>query len=99
MILKPLKIRSKKIRQSARGERCTLRIPGVCNGDPETVVLCHAPSRSKGLATKSDDTWAAYGCSSCHMHADIYGLDPVDWMRAIHETQSRLYAKELITVA
>ena len=38
------------IRKAARGEECTLNIAGVCSYDPETVVLCHFPSDSHGLA-------------------------------------------------
>lgn len=59
-------IRSERMRRSARGEECTFQIPGVCNGNPETTVLCHLPDESHGMAMKSDDLSAAYGCSSCH---------------------------------
>ena len=61
-----VKIVSKKIRNSARGEQCTFQIVGVCNFNPETTVLCHLPGETKGVGTKSDDICAAYGCSSCH---------------------------------
>lgn len=100
MIPKPTKIRSKKITQSARGESCTFRIPGVCNGDNETVVFCHAPSPDKGMGTKSDDFWGAYGCSACHGDMDIYTPFEVGdvWMRAIYETQKRLIEKGIIEV-
>ena len=36
-----MKVVSKKIRNSARGQDCALRIPGVCNFNPETTVLAH----------------------------------------------------------
>ena len=55
-----------KIRKSARGRDCTLQIYPYCNQNPETTVLCHAPSEDKGLAVKSPDWWGAYGCSACH---------------------------------
>lgn len=29
------------LRKEARGRECQIRIPGVCNGNPETVVLTH----------------------------------------------------------
>ena len=29
------------IRKAAKGEQCTLNITGVCNYNPETVVLAH----------------------------------------------------------
>jgi hypothetical protein len=66
-------IRSTKMRESARGEDCTLQIPGVCNGNPETTVLCHLPDESKGMGRKSDDICAAYGCSDCHDAIDGRG--------------------------
>ena len=59
-----------KLRKSARGETCTFQIPGVCNHDPETVVLCHAPHPDKGMGKKGPDSWAAYGCSACHDEMD-----------------------------
>ena len=54
-----------KLRNSARGEECTLRIYPHCNGDPETTVLCHIASGS-GMGQKSPDWFGVYGCSSCH---------------------------------
>lgn len=56
------------IRKAARGEECTLMIPGVCNGDPETTVLCHsnALADGKGMGLKAPDTAACFGCSACH---------------------------------
>lgn len=29
------------LRKAARGQMCTVRIPGYCNHDPETSVLAH----------------------------------------------------------
>ena len=54
-----------KLRDSARGEDCTLQIHPYCNGNPETTVLCHLPSGS-GMGQKSPDWFAVYGCSDCH---------------------------------
>jgi len=53
-----------KIRNSASGENCTVRIPAVCNHNPETVVLAHL--NGAGGAMKSDDIHGAYCCSACH---------------------------------
>jgi hypothetical protein len=53
-----------KLRKSARGRNCEIRIPGYCCGDPETVVLCHIPSGS--LSHKSPDCHAGFGCFVCH---------------------------------
>lgn len=56
------------IRKAARGQDCTMRIPGVCNFDPATTVLCHSNSLAdgKGMGLKAPDTAACFGCSACH---------------------------------
>lgn len=81
--------RSKTLRDSARGQCCTLQVPGICNGNPETTVLCHLPSRSHGMGYKSDDYWAVFGCSSCHDVID--GRVPFDW-RSGELEETILYA-------
>jgi hypothetical protein len=64
--------KTSKIRQSAKGEDCTICIPGVCNGRNETVVLCHSNDLSdgKGMGLKARDECAAYGCDACHAIVD-----------------------------
>ncbi len=104
MLNKPTKIRSKKIRESAQGEQCTLRIPGICNHNNETVVLCHVNSSSKGIANKSHDIHGVYACSSCHDCMDgrigqdmkLYKQEEI--LRALLETQNRMIQKGLINV-
>ena len=61
-----------KITQSARGEECQIRLPGVCNGDPATTVWAHAngSAAGKGIGMKSPDLLGAYACSSCHDEID-----------------------------
>lgn len=105
MIPKNKPIRSKKLRDSARGEQCTLRIPGVCCGDPETVVLCHLPYGGRGMGTKCPDTHAAYGCHACHDAIDGrdgYLVLPEErlecCLRGLAETQQRMVEKGLIEV-
>ena len=56
------------LRKEARGRECQIRIPYICNGDPDTVVLCHLPSGAMG--GKSLDIHGAYGCSACHDAVD-----------------------------
>ena len=60
-----------KIRESANGMQCQIRIPHICNGDPKTVVWCHAngSAAGKGVGMKSHDLLGAYACSACH---DVY---------------------------
>jgi len=57
-----------KITDSARDEECQIRLVGICNRNPETVVWCHAngSAAGKGIGMKSHDLLGAYGCSACH---------------------------------
>ena len=97
-------MKSQKIRDSARGEACTLQIAGVCNGDTETTVLCHFPDESNGMGTKSDDISAGYGCSSCHLVAD--GVENTEWevfhdfymRRSQKRTLDRLIEKGIVII-
>lgn len=65
------------IRASARGQDCTLRFTGICNRNPETVVLCHR--NGAGMGMKAPDTDACYGCSSCHPILDGHAPRPT-WL-------------------
>jgi hypothetical protein len=55
-----------KVRQSARGEDCTLRFPGICNWNNETTVFCHSNRSSDGKGMGMKAKIGAYGCSACH---------------------------------
>lgn len=55
-----------KLRQAARGAPCSFQIPGVCNLQWATVVLCHLPHGSGIMGGKTPDVLGANGCSSCH---------------------------------
>lgn len=64
-------IRMQKLRDAARGQDCLLQVPNVCNGDPDTTVLCHVPSHvNKGANFKPDDCLGVDGCSACHDFID-----------------------------
>ena len=69
-MLKQQAIRSKKLRDSARGQDCTFNVVGVCNYNPETSVLCHIDGEFKGIGLKNHDVSAAIGCSDCHAWLD-----------------------------
>ena len=109
-MLKTAPIRSKKLRESARMEDCTFQIPGVCNHDPETTVLCHLPDESHGMGRKSDDICVAYGCSACHDFIDgraktVTDMEALkyefrDWynLRAMVRTWRRMIEKGLIVI-
>lgn len=66
----PTKIRSRKYREAAAGQLCTLEILDVCNHHPETTVLAHLPGEHKGTSSKVDDTNAVDACSACHQVID-----------------------------
>lgn len=103
MFKKPTKIRSKKIRQSARGESCSLRRPMICNQNTDTTVLAHLKG-NKGTGTKNHDIFAVYACSACHDWLDDRADMPIeahhgwDVLRALQETQLKLISKGLITI-
>jgi len=60
-----------KLRKLARGQECLVRIPLICNGNPETTVLAHLNmSGISGRGIKSPDIFGAYCCSSCHDEID-----------------------------
>lgn len=58
-----------KYTKSAKGQECQIRIPGVCNHNPETTVPCHL--NGAGMALKHLDIHQAFGCSSCHDIVDF----------------------------
>jgi hypothetical protein len=104
---KPFKVRSEALRRSAKGQSCTIRLPGVCLGTTDTTVLCHLPGHAGGMGTKEHDLHAAYGCRACHdcidrhEHArhgltDAIVLDAM--LRALSETQERMVRAGLIVV-
>jgi hypothetical protein len=59
-----------KVRESARGEDCTLRLPGICNWNNETTVFCHSNRLGDGKGMGMKAKIGAYGCSSCHAVLD-----------------------------
>ena len=103
-LIKTPPIKSKKIRESAKGKDCQVRIPGVCNFRPETTVLAHV-ARGSGVAQKCDDIHSAYACSDCHDVIDrrvrmgsanellVYAYE------GMVRTQKLLLEQELIQVA
>lgn len=59
------------LNQLAKGEPCEVRIPGICNGDPQTTCLAHfSLAGISGRGLKSPDLIGAHCCSSCHDYVD-----------------------------
>lgn len=59
-----------KITESARGENCCVRLPGVCCGDNSTTVYAHISGIRYGHGTGIKTNFGAYACASCHDHLD-----------------------------
>jgi hypothetical protein len=89
-----------KIRESARGEDCSLRL-GNCSSN-ETVILAHI-GKNRGWAIKCADYFAVYACSNCHdiidgrvkSHFSKPELEG-EKLRALEETQGKLVTKGLL---
>lgn len=73
------------IRDSARGEDCTVRIPGVCTFDPEKTIWSHAPlgAAGKGRGIKALDLCGAYCCTACDAVVDGQAPMPAGMTRAM----------------
>lgn len=55
------------LRKLARGQDCQVRIPAVCNFNPETTVLAHLRRANvAGAGQKPPDSCAVWACSACH---------------------------------
>ncbi len=82
-----------KIRKSAQGKDCLLRLPNVCNGNSDTVVACHI--RIKGLCgvgIKPSDLLTVRACSSCHdvMDGRVFaGICDSELVEYVHEAHCR----------
>lgn len=60
-------MKSKKYRDAARDQDCTLQIAGVCkHPQTDTTVLAHFPDESHGTGFKSVDISSGDACSACH---------------------------------
>lgn len=66
-VLKTPDAHDQRIRDSARGEACTVRIVGACTHDPAHTIWSHAPLQAagKGRGWKSIDLAGAYCCTAC----------------------------------
>jgi len=98
-------MKSKKLRDSARGRDCELRLIGTCNHNSETTVLCHI-GRDRGTAIKCNDTMAVFACSSCHDAIDgRTSYDSIanpniqdDLLRALEATQDYWIREGLLKI-
>lgn len=88
------------LRKQARGRPCMIRVPAVCNGNPETVVLCHLRMVGiTGMGMKANDLLGAWGCSDCHRYVDTHGIDGrTALLEGMARTQAVLLSEGIINV-
>lgn len=67
---------SRKIRNSARGQECTVNAVGHCDYGTDTTILAHLPDESNGMGKKSTDISSCYCCAACHRLIDRVVFDP-----------------------
>lgn len=97
-------IRSKKLRNAAKGMPCTINFPAICNHDPATTVLAHLSDEQRGMGMKADDTSAVWSCSACHSALDLHnhGLDAATLLktllRALQRTIRQLVINQVMLV-
>lgn len=98
--------RDNRIRQSARGEQCLMRLPG-CPGGTERTIWSHyrGSAGGKGMGLKSHDLAGAMACDFCDAVYDGQTPRPAGmtfeqvelaWHRAHLRSLGRLHAKGLL---
>lgn len=93
------------LRTLARGKECMVRMPYVCNHNPETTVLAHIRrGHVAGVGQKPPDLCGVWACSACHdaidKRAHMYNDQDLDGLllEALCR-QLAFYAKhEILTV-
>lgn len=98
------RIASAKYLAGSKGQACTLRIPGICNGDTTTTIPAHIRDRHKGGGNKASDISVANACFACHAKLDGQlgaPLSELEWhvyaLRGLQETlEQRVEAGLLI---
>ena len=87
-----------RITESAEGEQCQVRLPGICSFDRHQTVWAHANGHAagKGLGIKSPDALGTYACFHCHMIIDgqlplPQGMTREEMLLAFHEGHQRSF--------
>lgn len=58
------------LRRFAKGQTCTIRLPGCSGGGEDTVLAHYRLSGTCGVGLKPPDTLAAHACHCCHDRID-----------------------------
>jgi hypothetical protein len=102
-------IRSRKVLNSAKGQPCSARFPGICNGNAETTVWAHLNGAAfgKGMGIKAHDVLGFHACFDCHSYYDTgHGTKPLLTndellgyiLSAVCETWVRLITSGIVVV-
>ena len=90
---------------SAQGESCTIRLPGVCCHNNDTVVFAHLNKLRFGSGRGIKSKVGAYACQSCHSEVDgrTTAIKDRNYVYMAHlegciETQIRLINKGLMVI-
>ena len=83
-----------KYTRSARGQECQIRIPGVCNYNPETTVLAHL--NGAGIGMKHPDIFGSYACSDCHDVVDARKVIFTDKTELTHDDIKLMHLEGVI---
>lgn len=85
------------LRALARGQPCQVRLPGICNGNPETTVLAHYRLAGlSGMGLKPNDLQGAWACSACHTAIDTDKQYALDFAFGVFRTQAALLRRGAI---
>ena len=88
-----------KLRKLAKGRDCKIRLPGVCNFNPETTVLAHYRLAGiSGMGLKSPDLLGAWACSDCHAYVDTHKDDSTAraFLEGVMRTQAQLVKEDVL---
>jgi hypothetical protein len=81
------------LRAEARDRDCMVRLPNICNFNPETTVLAHLRLIGiSGFGLKVPDELGAHACAACHAYVDSHHDDAtkIAFYEAIFRTQAQL---------
>lgn len=82
-----------KLRLLARNRECQIRLPGICNHNPETTVLAHYRMAGlSGMGMKAPDICGSWACSNCHTYVDTHRDDSTAraFLEGVLRTQATL---------
>lgn len=99
-------MKQNKLTRLAKGQECTVRLPGICNFNPDTTVFAHLRMNGiSGMGMKAPPILGAWACSDCHDAIDRRRFMHLDreYVRLAHfegmaRTVARLFLEGVIKV-